>query len=66
MGAKLTTQVVRPEPLLAPILTGQQVGMLKITNAGQALAEVPLLALRGVEESGVIGRAWDTVRLWIK
>jgi D-alanyl-D-alanine carboxypeptidase (penicillin-binding protein 5/6) len=66
MGAKLTTQVVRPEPLLAPILTGQQVGMLKISNAGQALAEVPLLALRGVEESGVIGRAWDTVRLWIK
>lgn len=66
MGAKLTTQVARPEPLLAPILTGQQVGTLKISSGGLPLTEVPLLALRGVEQSGVLGRAWDALRLWIK
>jgi D-alanyl-D-alanine carboxypeptidase (penicillin-binding protein 5/6) len=27
---------------------------------------VPLLALETVEQAGVMGRAWDAVRLWIK
>ena len=65
-GAKLNTQVARPEPLVAPLAKGQQVGVLKISLAGQALTEVPLLALQGVEQAGVIGRAWDALRLWIK
>lgn len=65
-GAKLSTQVVRPEPLVAPFAKGQQVGTLKISDAGQLLAEVPLLALQGVEQAGVLGRAWDALRLWIK
>lgn len=65
-GVKLTTQVARPEPLVAPFAKGQQVGVLKISLAGQALAEVPLLALQSVEQAGVIGRTWDALRLWIK
>ncbi len=65
-GAKLTTQVARPEPLLAPLAKGQQVGTLKVSLAGQALTEVPLVALQGVEQAGVLGRAWDALRLWIK
>jgi D-alanyl-D-alanine carboxypeptidase (penicillin-binding protein 5/6) len=40
--------------------------MLKISLAGQALTEVPLVALQGVEQAGVLGRAWDALRLWIK
>ena len=66
MGAKLTTQVARPEPLVAPLVKGQQVGTLIISSAGQVVAKVPLLALQGVEQAGVIGRAWDALRLWIK
>jgi len=65
-GMKLATQVVRPEPLVAPFAKGQQVGTLKISSAGQVLTEVPLLALQGVEQAGVLGRAWDALRLWIK
>ncbi len=65
-AAKLTTQVARPDPLVAPLSQGQQVGMLKISSAGQAVAEVPLLALQGVEQANVLGRAWDALRLWIK
>ena len=30
------------------------------------VAEVPLLALEAVEEAGILGRAWDAMRLWIK
>ena len=65
-GAKLTTQISRPEPLVAPFAKGQQVGTLKISSGGQALTDVPLLALQGVEQAGVLGRAWDALRLWIK
>ncbi len=65
-GSKLSTQVVRPEPLVAPFSKGQQVGLLKISSAGQAVSEVPLQVLDGVEQAGVLGRAWDALRLWIK
>jgi D-alanyl-D-alanine carboxypeptidase (penicillin-binding protein 5/6) len=30
------------------------------------VAEVPLVALDAVQQAGVLGRAWDAVRLWIK
>ncbi len=66
MGAKLTTQVARPEPLVAPLIKGQPVGALVVSGAGQVVAKVPLLALQGVEQAGVMGRAWDALRLWIK
>ncbi|MDD2920351.1 D-alanyl-D-alanine carboxypeptidase family protein [Rhodoferax sp.] len=66
MGAKLSTQVVRPEPLVAPFNKGQEVGLLKISSAGQAVSEVPLQVLEAVEQAGVLGRAWDALRLWIK
>jgi len=66
MGAKLTTQVVRPEPLVAPFVKGQQVGKLVIRSADQVVAEVPLQAIQGVAQAGVVGRAWDALRLWIK
>lgn len=66
MGARLTTQVARPEPLVAPLIKGQQLGTLIVSSAGQVVAKVPLLALQGVEQAGVMGRAWDALRLWIK
>jgi len=28
--------------------------------------DVPLVALEAVPQAGVLGRAWDAVRLWIK
>ncbi|OGB35427.1 MAG: peptidase [Burkholderiales bacterium RIFCSPLOWO2_02_FULL_66_35] len=66
-GARLKTEVIRPEPLVAPLLRGQAVGTLKVTLAnGAPVAEVPLSVLETVEESGVFGRAWDAVRLWIQ
>ena len=65
-GAKLKTEVVRPDPLVAPIVKGQQVGILKVKSGDQLLAEVPLVALEAVEEAGLLGRTWDALRLWIK
>ncbi len=65
-ASKIKTQVVRPDPLVAPFTKGQQVGTLKILAGEQVLREVPLVALQGVEQAGVFGRAWDAMRLWIK
>lgn len=66
-GGSLKTTVERPDPLLAPLAKGQRVGTLKITTAaGAPVAEVPLVAQEAVAQAGFFGRAWDTVRLWIK
>ncbi len=65
-AAKLKTQVVRTEPLVAPIAKGQPLGTLKIMVSDQPAGEVPLLALDAVEQAGILGRAWDAIRLWIR
>ena len=65
-AGKLKTQVARPDPLVAPFTKGQQVGTLKVMFGDQPLVDVPLVALEAVEQAGVLGRAWDAVRLWIK
>jgi D-alanyl-D-alanine carboxypeptidase (penicillin-binding protein 5/6) len=66
MAAKVKTQVLRNDPLLAPFTKGQQVATLRVTAGDQPVVDVPLLALDGVEQAGVMGRAWDAVRLWIR
>ncbi|MBH1958464.1 D-alanyl-D-alanine carboxypeptidase family protein [Polaromonas sp.] len=67
-ASKLKTQVARPEPLVAPFKKGQPVGSLKVMLGDNPtpMAEVPLMALETVEEAGIMGRAWDSIRLWIK
>jgi D-alanyl-D-alanine carboxypeptidase (penicillin-binding protein 5/6) len=65
-AAKVKTQVVRADPLVAPFAKGQQVAVLKVSHGDQSLVDVPLLALDAVDEAGVLGRAWDAIRLWIK
>ncbi|HSH90220.1 MAG TPA: D-alanyl-D-alanine carboxypeptidase family protein [Ramlibacter sp.] len=65
-ATRVKTQVARPDPLIAPLTKGQQVGTLKITAGDQQLLEVPLVALETVEQAGLISRAWDAMRLWIK
>jgi serine-type D-Ala-D-Ala carboxypeptidase (penicillin-binding protein 5/6) len=65
-AAQVKTQVVRPDPLVAPFAKGQAVGTLRVLRGDQPLLDVPLVALEAVEQAGVLGRAWDALRLWIK
>ena len=67
-AAKVKTQVARPDPLVAPFIKGQSLGTLKVMLADNPtpMTEMPLVALEGVEEAGIFGRAWDSIRLWIK
>ena len=63
---KITTEVVRSDPLVAPIAKGQVLAKLRVLSAGAQVAETPLVALEAVEPAGLFGRAWDAVRLWIQ
>ena len=65
-AGQISTEVQRQEPLLAPFTQGQSVGVLKVKLGEQMLAEIPLQALEDVKQAGIIGRAWDALRLWIK
>jgi D-alanyl-D-alanine carboxypeptidase (penicillin-binding protein 5/6) len=66
-GARLRTSVERSDPLLAPLAQGQRVGTIHITtSAGTSVADVPLVVLEPVGLAGLLGRAWDALRLWIK
>ena len=65
-ASRLKTQVSRPDPLIAPLTKGQQVGTLKVSSGDQALVDLPLVALETVEQAGLLSRTWDAIRLWIK
>lgn len=65
-ASRLKTQVVRPDPLFAPLQLNQSVATLKVFVDQAPLTEVPLLALQSVQEAGWIGRTWDSLRLWVR
>jgi len=66
-GAKLQTKVERSDPLVAPLAKGQRVGRILVSSAaGTPITDVPLVVMEPVEQSGIFGRAWDAIRLWVK
>ncbi len=66
-GDKLKTVITRTDPLVAPLTKGQRVGTLDVSTAGGAkVASLPLVVLEPVAQAGLLGRAWDAIRLWIK
>ena len=66
-GDKLKTVITRSDPLVAPLTQGQKVGTLDVsTAAGTKVASLPLVVLQAVPQAGILGRAWDSIRLWVK
>jgi D-alanyl-D-alanine carboxypeptidase (penicillin-binding protein 5/6) len=63
---KLKAELLTQQPLLAPVAQGQRVGTLRVTHDGKLVGEYPLVALETVKVAGIFGRAWDTLRLWLK
>lgn len=63
---KLRAELVSLQPLVAPVAAGQRVGTLRVTHDGRLLGEFPVVALESVGAAGLLGRAWDTLRLWLK
>jgi D-alanyl-D-alanine carboxypeptidase (penicillin-binding protein 5/6) len=61
--AQLKATMETHQPIFAPISSGQQMGVLKLTLAGKPYAEFPLLALDSVPIANVFSRGWDSIRL---
>jgi D-alanyl-D-alanine carboxypeptidase (penicillin-binding protein 5/6) len=61
---KLALTMVAHERLIAPVQSGQRVGLVKVAFDGKPVAEFPMIALEDVPPASLFGRAWDTVRLW--
>jgi len=65
-GGKLKADLVSQQPLVAPVAAGERVGTLRVSLEEKPFLEYPLVALEAVGPAGLMGRAWDTLRLWIK
>jgi D-alanyl-D-alanine carboxypeptidase (penicillin-binding protein 5/6) len=65
-ASRIKTQVARPDPLVAPLAKGQAIATLKISLGDEPLLDQPLVVLEPVPQAGVMGRAWDAIRLWIR
>jgi serine-type D-Ala-D-Ala carboxypeptidase (penicillin-binding protein 5/6) len=66
MAEKMKPVLERKDPLVAPIAQNSKVGTLKMMVDGKPLTELPVLALEQVNQASIFGRAWDSVRLWMK
>ena len=51
------------QPLIAPIKKGQVVGNIKFTLNGNVIHEHNLVAGKSIEAAGILGRAWDSIKL---
>jgi D-alanyl-D-alanine carboxypeptidase (penicillin-binding protein 5/6) len=66
VAAKMKPVLERKDPLVAPVPEGANVGKLKMMVDGKPLLELPVVALETVEQASIFGRAWDSMRLWLK
>ncbi|MDD5383532.1 MAG: D-alanyl-D-alanine carboxypeptidase [Gallionella sp.] len=61
--AQLKAAMETRQPILAPVSSGQPLGLLKLTMDGKPYAEFPLVALEDAPLANVFSRGWDSIRL---
>jgi D-alanyl-D-alanine carboxypeptidase (penicillin-binding protein 5/6) len=66
VAGKMKPVLERKDPLVAPVPLHSNVGTLKMMVDGKPLLELPVVALEEVSQASIFGRAWDSIRLWIK
>jgi serine-type D-Ala-D-Ala carboxypeptidase (penicillin-binding protein 5/6) len=66
VAGKMKPLLERKDPLVAPLQQNTPVGKLKMMVDGKALLELPVVALEAVPQASIFGRAWDSMRLWLK
>ncbi len=65
-AARIKPALERKDPLVAPIAINSTIGTMKMMLDGKSIAEFPVLALEDVSQASIFGRAWDSIRLWMK
>jgi len=61
----LTAQVELQSELTAPLAEGTVVGSINISLDDKVIANLDLVTLAAVEQSGFLGRSWDGLMLWV-
>lgn len=59
-------EVASRQPLIAPVKQGAVIATLRLYLDGKPYGEYPLIALADVPVAGIVGRSWDTVKLWFQ
>jgi D-alanyl-D-alanine carboxypeptidase (penicillin-binding protein 5/6) len=65
-ASKLKPALERKDPLVAPIAENSKIGTVKMMLDGKSVADIPVMALEGVSQASIFGRAWDSIRLMFK
>ena len=65
-AAKMKPVLERKDPLVAPLAENAPVGKLKMMVDDKVLLELPVVALETINQATIFGRAWDSMRLWMK
>jgi D-alanyl-D-alanine carboxypeptidase (penicillin-binding protein 5/6) len=63
-SARLKTQLLSQQPLIAPVAAGQVIGTLKVLLDDKPYGDYPVVAVEAMPVAGVFGRMIDTIRLW--
>jgi len=63
-ASRVKAEVITQQPVVAPIRKGQRLGTLRLTLDGTPLGDYPLVALHEVGVAGILGRGWDSIRLF--
>jgi D-alanyl-D-alanine carboxypeptidase (penicillin-binding protein 5/6) len=64
--ANVKAVISSTQPLVAPIKKGQVIGNVKFTLNGKIIDQRPLVAAKAVDTAGILGRAWDSIKLLLQ
>jgi len=63
---RIKVQFIAQQPLMAPVQQGMRVGTLKVSLDDKPLGDYPVVAAETVAQAGIVGRAIDTIKLWLQ
>ena len=61
--ANVKALISSTQPLIAPIKKGQIIGNVKFMLNGKVIDQRNLVAAKAIEGAGILGRAWDSIKL---
>ena len=64
--ANVKAVISSTQPLIAPIKKGQVIGNVKFILDGKTIDQRALVAAKSVDTAGILGRAWDSIKLLLQ
>ena len=64
--ANVKAVISSTQPLIAPIKKGQIIGNVKFMLNGKIIDQRNLVAVKSVDGAGILGRAWDSIKLLLQ